>query len=145
MNVEAYRKTIRRRVGIMVAVGLLYAAAMVAVHVLEPVKMSYADDFLIGILTGLVICFSVIVPRYRKALHDEQALRRLWNKEHDERMRAIKAKAGVPMVLYTSAAMIAAALLVASWNMTVAITLLVAATVQLVISVAVKLTCMRTM
>ena len=145
MNVEAYRKTIRRRVGIMVAVGLLYAAAMVAVHVLGPVKMSYADDFLIGILTGLVICFSVIVPRYRKALHDEQALRRLWNKEHDERMRAIKAKAGVPMVLYTSAAMIAAALLVASWNMTVAITLLVAATIQLVISVAVKLTCMRTM
>ena len=145
MNVEAYRRTIRRRVWVMTALSLLYAAAMIAVHVLGKSPMGYAGDFSLGLSVGLVLCCLVRMPRYTQALRDEQALRRLWNQEHDERMKAIKAKAGAPMLLYTSGAMVAIALLISGWNMTVAETLLFVASTQLVICAAVKLACMRTM
>lgn len=145
MNVETYRKTIRRRMWIMAALGTLYIVATIAMHVFGNVTMNYAEDFLLGAVSAVVVCCAAIMPRYRKALRDEQALRRLWNREHDERMRAIKAKAGVPMLLYTSIAMIAAALLIAPQNMTIAFTLLAAATLQLLASTVVKCICMRTM
>lgn len=145
MNVEAYRRTIRRRMRVMTALSLLYAAAMIAVHVLGKSPMGYAGDFSLGLSVGVVLCCLVRMPRYAQVLRDEQALRRMWNQEHDERMRAIKAKAGVPMLLYTSGAMIAIALLICGWNMTAAMTLLIAATTQLVASVAVKFTYMRIM
>lgn len=145
MNVEAYRKTIHRRVIVMSVLGTLYAAAMVIMHLLDREPSEFALDFLLGAISALVTCFVLLVPRYRKALRDEQALRRLWNREHDERLQAIKARAGIPMLLYTSLAMIAGALLIAPWNMTVAVTLLVTATAQLIASVAVKLICMRMM
>lgn len=145
MNVEAYRRTIRRRIIVMSALGTLYAAAMIIMHLLGRETSEFAADFLLGAVAALVTCFALLVPRYTRALRDEQALRRLWNREHDERMRAIKARAGVPMLLYTSLAMIAAALLVASWNMTAAVTLLIAATAQLVASIAVKYICLRRM
>ena len=145
MNVEAYRKTIHRRITVMSALGVLYATAMIIMHLLGQGTNEFAVDFLLGAVSALVVCFVVLIPRYRRALKDEQALRRLWNKEHDERMQTIKARAGVPMLLYTSLAMIAAALLIAPWNMTAAVTLLMAATAQLAVSVVVKFVCLRRM
>ena len=145
MNVEAYRKTIRRRLWIMTIVGILYVAAMCAVHGLWAGKTTYTMDFLNGAISSVVVYFIMVIPKYRKALRDEQMLRRLWNQEHDERMQAIRARAGAPTLIYTSMAMIAAALLAAPYNMTIAMTLLIAATAQLLISAIIKLTCMRTM
>lgn len=145
MNVEAFRRTIRRRVRVMTALTALYVAMMLAVHMLGKGPSGFAADFLLGVSAALVFCCALMLPRYMQALKDENALRRLWNKEHDERMQAIKAKAGVPMLLYTSAAMIAAGVLISGWNMTVSITLLLAATAQLVVSVIVKFISLRTM
>ena len=145
MNVEAYRRSIRRRMRRMAALGVGYAAATLAMHVLGPADVGYAGDFLLGVLTALACGFALMMPRYRRALRDDQALRRLWNREHDERLQAIRARAGVPLVQYTSVAMIGAALLINPWNMTVAVTLLAVATTQLVVSTVVKLVCLRSM
>ena len=145
MNVEAYRKTIRRRMRVMSVLGVSYVVAMIVTHTVWHPGSTYAGDFLLGAMAMLVTCFALLMPRYAKALHDEQALRRLWNQEHDERMQAIKARAGVPMLLYTSLAMIGAGLLFSAWNMTVCLTLLIAATAQLMVSAVTKLICMRTM
>ena len=145
MNVEAYRRIIRRRMIVMQMVSLVYVAAMLVMHTLGHGELSVTGSFLTGFASGTVGLMLVLVPRYRKALRDEQALRRLWNKEHDERMSAIRARAGLPMLLYTSMAMIAAALLMAPWNITAASTLLLAASAQLAISAVTKLVCMRVM
>lgn len=151
MNVEVYRRAIRRRVLVMAVLVVAYAAAMIAVHTVWRGQQDASlwdgavEGFVWGAVTAVVACLALMAPRYMKALRDEQALRRLWNKEHDERMRAIKARAGAPMVLYTSGAMIAVALLVSHWNMTATLTLLLAATVQVVISAVTKLVCMRVM
>ena len=145
MNVEAYRKTIRRRTRVMSVLGVGYGIAMIGTHTVWHPGSTYAGDFLRGAMAMLVTCFVLLMPRFVKALRDEQALRRLWNQEHDERMQAIKARAGVPMLLYTSLAMIGAGLLLSAWNMTVCLTLLIAATAQLMVSAVTKLICMRTM
>lgn len=154
MNVEAYRKAIRRRAIVMAVLGAAYAVAMILAHTLWIGRAEAADDlvwdavaegFAWGAVTAVVACFALIMPRYRRALRDEQALRRLWNKEHDERMGAIKARAGAPMLVYTSVAMIAVALLIGSWNMTAAMTLLLAAAAQIVVCAVTKLVCMRVM
>ncbi|MCH5287229.1 MAG: hypothetical protein J1E43_07390 [Christensenellaceae bacterium] len=153
MNVEEYRKTIRRRMNLMATLCVAYGAIMIAKHALwegsgameEFAWSGVVTGFAGGALTAMVLCFAILVPRYGKAMRDEQALRRLWNSEHDERLRAIRARAGAPMILYTSLTMVAIGLLIGPWNLTVAMTLLFAGTVQILISVVVKLVCMRTM
>ena len=154
MNVEAYRKSIRRRVRVMAILGIAYVVVMIAAHTVwsghadateNLVWGAVAEGFAGGAITAMVACFALIVPRYVKALNDEQALRRLWNKEHDERMRAIKARAGAPMLLYTSVAMIAVAMLIGPWNMMAAMTLMLAATAQILVCAVTKLICMRMM
>lgn len=153
MNVEAYRKTIRRRMNVMAALCVAYSVIVIAKHALwegsgameEFAWSGVATGFAGGALTAIVLCFAILVPRYGKAMRDEQALRRLWNREHDERLRAIRARAGAPMILCTSFAMVAIGLLIGPWNMTVAMTLLLAGTVQILVSAVTKLICMRTM
>lgn len=145
MNVEAYRRTIRRRVAVMTALAVAYAGAMLLMHTLWRLETGYAGDFLLGAVTAVVVGVLVMLPRYTKALRDDQALRRLWNEEHDERRKAMKAKAGAPMLIYTSVGMIAVGLLIGPWSVTASMTLLLAATAQLVVCAAVKLVCMRTM
>ena len=145
MNVEAYRKVIRRRMIAMLAISAFYVAAMVAMHTVWRVELGLTASFLEGFASAVVGLTVVLAPRYRRALKDEQALRRMWNREHDERMSAIRARAGLPMLMYTSLAMITAALLLSAWNVTVAATLLLAATAQLLIGVVTKLVCTRVM
>lgn len=154
MNMEAYRKVIRRRMIVMTVIGVAYVAAMLGMHTLSDNQSGAAgsfmwdaavEGFVWGAVTAIVACFAFIRPRYVKALRDEQALRRLWNREHDERTQAIRAKAGAPMLLYTSVGMIAAGLLIVNWNMTVAMTLVLTAAVQILISAITKIICMHTM
>ena len=145
MNAEAYRKTIRRRVRVMTVLGVGYGVGMIVTHVMGQSASTYAGNFLLGAMAMLVTCFVLLMPRYTRALRDEQALRRLWNQEHDERLQAIKARAGVPMLLYTSLAMIGAGLFISPWSMTVCLTLLIAATTQLMVSLVTKFICKRIM
>ena len=145
MNVEAYRKTIRRRMIAMMTLSEFYVAAMIAMHTLWKVELGLTASFLAGFSSAMVGLAVVLVPRYRRALRDEQALRRMWNREHDERMSAIRARAGLPMLMYTSLAMMTAALLLNPWNATASVTLMLAATVQLLVGVATKLICLRVM
>lgn len=153
MNVEAYKRSIRRRMNVMATLCVAYGAILIAEHALwegsgameEFAWSGVAAGFAGGALTAMVLCFALLMPRYRKALRDEQALRRLWNSEHDERLRAIRARAGAPMILCTSFAMVAVGLLIGPWNMTVAMTLLLAGAAQILVSAVTKLICMRTM
>lgn len=154
MNAKVYRKAIRRRIIIMTAISIAYVVIMLATHMLWGTRWSGTEDqawngvaegFASGAMTAVVACFVLMIPRYASALRDERALHRLWNREHDERTRAIKARAGMPMLIYTSLAMIAVAMLIGPWNTVAAMTLLFAATAQLIVGAVTKLICMRVM
>ena len=137
----------------MAALAVAYSIVMIAEHTLwagggaaeEFAWSGVAAGFAGGAFTAMILCFVVLMPRYGKALRDEQALRRLWNREHDERSRAIRTRVGAPMILYTSFAMVAVGLLIGPWNTIAAMTLLLAATAQILITAIAKLICTRTM
>ena len=86
---------------------------------------------------ALVLVFWMM--KYRGALRDETKLRLLYNEENDERMKAIRAKAGVPMVLILSLTLVLAGMIIAYWNATVFVVLICVALFQLLVSLGVKL------
>ena len=77
--------------------------------------------------------------KYRGALKDEAKLRLLYNEENDERMKLIRAKAGVPMVLILSMALVLASMFIGYWNETAFVVLIGVALFQLLVSLGVKL------
>jgi hypothetical protein len=79
------------------------------------------------------------------AIKDERKLKMAYNRENDERMKAIRAKAGMPMLLITSVMMVIAAIIAGYFNIVVFYTLTAAAMMQLLLGVSVKLYHMKTM
>lgn len=146
MNLEQYRKTLERRLRIYSACWLFYLLLMAAMHVFnESVTEHPAYSVILGAFVGGLLTGAVFMARYRRSMKDETALRRLYNQEHDERMQAIRAKAGFPVTMVLSVMLMAAGLSATFFNMTVALTLLFTAVAQLLVCTAIKFWCMRTM
>lgn len=111
------------------------------------------SDFAAGILsgsrTGLAIgigLFAMIqMIGLSKALRDDIALKKLFNKEHDERLLEIRARSGMPLLLITSVLMLIAALIAGPLNLSAFYTLVIASSAQLLIGLCVKLYFMKKM
>lgn len=97
------------------------------------IKASEIFEFQCGITTAFGILALLRIIRYRKALRNDKELQIQCNKENDERMKAIRAKAGMPMILISSIIMIIAGIIIGYSNMVVFYTLIAAAVIQLVI------------
>lgn len=146
MNLDQYRLIIRRRMNAFRAGWLFYLLLVAAMNIAgERITDHPAFSGLMGFLAGGLLVGIFSMSKFHRALKDDVALRRLYNTEHDERMQAIRAKAGVPVVLILNVAMIGAGLIATFFNMTVALTLVSAAVVQMLVSLAIKFWCMRTM
>lgn len=146
MKLDQYRATLRRRITIFRLLWLAYLLMMVATRFAPAAVTEHpAYSGLFGFLAGGLLVGIVGTFRFSRALKDDTELRRLYNQEHDERMQAIRAKAGFPMTVFMGMGMIAAGLVATFFNMTVALTLIVAAVVQMLVSLGVKFWCMRTM
>lgn len=98
-----------------------------------------------GIILGVGIIALAQVVKLSMIIKDEKKLKLLYNKEHDERLKAIRSKAGMPMLMITSIMMLIAAIVAGYFNTTVFSTLVIAAIVQLLIGIIVKLYSMKTM
>ena len=146
MKLDQYRVTLRRRITIFRILWLAYLLMMVATRFAPAAVTEHpAYSGLFGFLAGGLLVGIVGTFRFSRALKDDTELRRLYNQEHDERMQAIRAKAGFPMTVFMGMGMIAAGLVATFFNMTVALTLIVAAVAQMLVSLGVKFWCMRTM
>lgn len=143
MNLEAYRAKVQRRLVLMRVMVVLFLIVLLVVPRLtgETEFSSFASGGSVG--GGLVALVALF--QQSKALKDDKKLRQLYIAEHDERLQAIRAKAGQPMVLYLSAGMAMTAAVLFFFNVTVAATLALAAAAQSLVSLAVKLYCMKTM
>ena len=140
---EDFKKVLRRRMWLLrvvMLVGLLFLLN----HQFELVQLpghpvAAVREFQGGLLSALCILLAVMIIRYNRALGDERHLQLLYNREHDERMRLIRQKAGMPILMVTSLGMVVAGVVAGYFNAVVFMTLIGAALIQLVVAVAVKL------
>ena len=137
---DAYRKTISRRIALFSLVIALFVGILLfnQFFASAALKDSVVFSFQCGFASAGSIVLVFFLARYRRALKNEERLRLLYNQENDERMRAIRSKAGVPMVLILSLLLVFAGILAGYYNETVFYALVLAALGQLLISLVVK-------
>lgn len=143
MNLEAYRKQVQRRLVWMRVLAVTFVVVELAVS--RWIAESNATNFIWGGCIGGAFVALVVLAQQRKALQDDEKLRKMYIEEHDERKQAIRAKAGQPMVLFLSLGLVMIAAVVFFFNEVAAATLALAATAQCLVSLAVKLVCMKRM
>ena len=137
---EKYKKSIITRIFLlsvlaMLAVGLgIYDVFWATAEI----KASEIFGFQCGIITALGIFALITIIRYRKTLRNEKELQIQYNKENDERMKAIRAKAGMPMILISSVVMVIVGIIIGYSNTVVFYTLIAAAALQLMIACITK-------
>ena len=107
MNLEQYRKKVQKRLTVM---KILVGAYMMLMLTGGLLGKHPSASMLMGMGTGGGLVALVVIIQQSKALKDEKKLRQLYIQEHDERMMAIRQKAGYPVVVYLSLAVAAAAI-----------------------------------
>lgn len=102
-------------------------------------------SFLLGALTSTCILAVLLIVKYRKILADDSKLNLEYNKETDERLIAIRGKAGIPMIPVLSILLLLAGIIAGHVNITVFYTLIISAMCQLLLCVILKLYYLRAM
>jgi hypothetical protein len=138
---ELFKKKLKTRIILLCAVLLLFVAILLynQFGASEALKNSLAFSFQCGFSAAGSIVLVFWLMKYRTALKDEAKLRLLSNEEKDERMSAIRAKAGIPMVLILSMALVLGGMIIGYFNETVFVVLIGVALFQLLVSLGVKL------
>lgn len=138
---ELFKKKLKSRIILLSGVVLIFVAILLynQFGASSALKDSLAFSFQCGFSTAGALVLVFWMLKYRGALKDETKLRLLYNEENDERMKLIRAKAGVPMVLILSLTLVLAGMIIAYWNETVFIVLICVALFQLLASLVVKL------
>jgi hypothetical protein len=138
---ELFKKKVKTRIILLCAVLLLFVAIQLynQFGASDALKDSLAFSFQCGFSAAGSIVLVFWLMKYRGALKDEAKLRLLYNEEKDERMSAIRAKAGIPMVLILSMALVLGGMIIGYFNETVFVVLIGVALFQLLVSLGVKL------
>lgn len=142
---EKYRKTIKTRIVLFMLLILLCCGILVCSIALDgdTEEEGFITGFQCGVACGTAIVLCIFTIRYSKALRDEKALQLQYNRENDEMVKAVKAKAGLPMLQYTSIAIILAGVIAGYCNVTVFYSLIAAGSAQLLAAIIIKTTYMR--
>ena len=138
---ELFRKKLKTRIVLFCAVLLLFVTILLynQFGANDAVKDSLAFSFQCGFSAAGSLALVFWLMKYRGALKDEAKLRLLYNEEKDERMSAIRAKAGIPMVVILSMMLVLGGMVIGYFNETVFVVLIGAALFQLLVSIGLKL------
>lgn len=144
---EKYRKKIKARIILLSILALLSLSIEVAnvFWVSEELKEHIVFSFQCGLAAAIALLALILVYKYSKALRNDRALELIYNSEHDERMRAIRAKAGQPLLLFVSIALLFAGIVIGYFNSVVFYTLVSAVAFQTIISCVIKMIYMKIM
>ena len=142
---ELYRKKLKFRITLFSLVLLLFVGILLYNQFgsIAALKDSLSFSFQCGFSAAGSLVLVYMIAKYRCALVDEQKLKKLYNQENDERMKAIRAKAGVPMTVILSMIFVLTGIVIGYFNETVFVVLICVALFQLFVSAAVKLYYMR--
>lgn len=142
---DKYRKTLKARRALLTTLAAF--SILVIIYGVFFAGTALKENYLFEIITGACVATALISSinniRISKALKDDKSLRQMYNRQCDERMKSIRAKAGIPTLLITSSVMILAGIVSGFFNMTVLITLFAAAFCQLLVSVIIKFVCTK--
>lgn len=142
MNLDKYRKMVQKRLLVMeILVGIFVVLMLVGGRL----GQHPSAGMLMGMGTGGGLVAIVVIIQQSKALKDEKKLRQLYIQEHDERMIAIRQKAGFPLVVYLSVAVAAVAMIAGCFDEKIMWVLMCVAFVQLLVCMVIKFWCMRRM
>jgi len=148
---KEFKTKVKRRITLF-SVMTLAAAALGIYNVFfmnASDNASMTDGIIMGFQSGLILGIGMMavvqIFKLTRAINDETKLKLLYNQEHDERLKTIRSRAGMPMLMITSVLMLIAAIIAGYFNIIVFYTLVLAATAQLSIGVIVKLVCMKLM
>lgn len=137
---KRYRKTLQIRMVLLTALAVFAVCLGIYDAFLAPegVRTNSVFGFQCGVTTAMGVWAAACLLRYGKALRNGETLQRQYVREHDERMQAIRAKAGMPLSLIFSLAMMAGGIVLGYVNETVFVALTAAAALQLLAAVVVK-------
>lgn len=144
---DAYRKTIKRR-RLLLAIFALAVAVIGIIDVFflsEEMRIDYVWEFQFGVLIGLDAVALIRIFNYKKLLSDDELLRSQYNRENDERLKAIRGKAGQPVMWISSVIIIIAGIIAGYFNFTVFLTLVITGLSLLVFGCILKLVYMKIM
>lgn len=111
----------------------------------ETLKSSVVFAFQCGLATSGALLLAFVLLKYRRILADDTKLRMNYLEETDERVKAIRAKAGFPMIVILSILLIAAGMVAGYFSATIFAVLIAVALFQMLAGVAVKLYYMKKM
>lgn len=138
---ELFRKKLKVRIILLCTLLPAFVAILVYNQFGAPIELreSLAFSFQCGFSAAGSLVLIFWLAKYRAALQSEAKLHRLSNQENDERMSAIRAKAGLPMVLFLSLALVLGGMIIGYFNETAFIVLITAALFELMVSLGAKL------
>ena len=144
---DQFKKKLKTRITLLCAVLLLFVAILLyhPFGASSALKRSLAFSFQCGFSAAGSLALVFWLMKTRRALKDEAKLRLLYNEENDERMSAIRAKAGIPIVLILSMMLVLAGMVIGYFNETVFVVLICVALFQLLVSLGVKIYYVRKM
>ncbi len=111
----------------------------------ETLKNMAVFEFQGGALAAICILSSIHIIKYKKIQKDDNKLKLEFNKENDERYKAIKSKAGIPIVPIFSVLMMVTGIVAGYFNTEAFYILIIVAICQVVISGVIKLIYMKRM
>lgn len=144
---EQFRKKLKTRIYLLLVLSLV--TALLGVYDVffapETLKNMNVFEFQMGASVAICILSLLNIFRYSKVLKDDKKLKLEYNKENDERTKAIKTKAGIPILPILSILMIISGIIAGYFNITVFYTLIIAAMCQVLISGMIKVIYMKRM
>lgn len=148
---EKFKSKVKRR--IILFSGMTLITVLLGVYgffvVGNPEKGSMSDGIISGFQFGIIFGIGMLsllqIIKLGMVIKDDKKLKMLYNQEHDERLKTIRSKAGMPMLMITSELMLIAAIIAGYFNVVVFYTLVIAAMIQLSIGAILKLYYMKTM
>ncbi|NLC96515.1 MAG: hypothetical protein GX675_02970 [Erysipelotrichaceae bacterium] len=137
---DKYKKVLKKRIVLLTALILLVVCIGIydVFFTTETIKESFIFGFQLGASLAIGIMSVALMVYYLKILADDKKLKLQYNKENDERLKTIRAKAGMPMLFISSVCMIVIGIIAGYFNPIIFITLVIVAAVQLLIGVVIK-------
>lgn len=142
---EKYRRNLKRTMVLCGVAAAVLIGWMLVERLMPGAAETDASDYRAGFCCGAGGALAVYMGYLGMLLRSEEKLREKYTRETDERMVAIRAKAGMPMLLYTSVAIMLASVGMSYVNDTVFKTLYAVGMAQLVFGVLAKAYYTKTM
>lgn len=142
MNLEKYRREIKNRVSVyqaLIAVALVFVIIGNVLLKDRGQMVETVRGFATGLFIGIELVCVFQLGKLWKMLKDEEVLKEVYIREHDEREALIQMKSGLHVIPVLSFIILICAILVGFFNDTVFYTLVVVGIGQILIAFALKI------